>query len=1014
MSQQILNLGTTLGDGTGDTIHAAGVKINANFSELYANIVPAQSSFSGYVLTTNGTTLSWASPTTIANLSVPVASTTVSGTVKVDGTTVLINNGVISVPTVGITKATAYTVNGGTIGGVIPDGTSISINSSTGVISANAVSLVGNTLSTGITASSLTSFGASPTLITPNIGAATGSSLSVTGQLVSTVATGTPPLSVVSTTAVTNLNSSLLLGSTWASPGAIGSTTANSGAFTTLTTTTPLAPQYGGTGISNTSTSTLTLSGGYGITFGATATTSVTLPTSGTLLTVNGSGSSLTFGTGTLSLAGNLTHSGAFTTSIASTAATSVTLPTTGTLASLSVTQTWSAAQTFNLNTHLLKGSSTGVTTLNSGLTGLSNNTLTLPITATDTLAALGTAQTWTANQTFGITNLIVQGTSTGVTTIGSANASASNYTLSLPAATSTLAILGPQTFTGTQTFADSSSWSTSGISLASGKSVTTAAGALLLTSAATNSQVNIASGATQYLTVVGSTSSGVTVTASGGNLLLATAGGTQATITNTASPTNYLTLTGGTSPTVGTSAGNLSLSPTTIIGSGSTYSWQLSGGSSNVFASAGGTYMIFNPTTTTNAAIRFTAASTTSAEIDAMDPTGTSSYQNLTINAASTTLSVSGATAAKISTGGTNYLTFAGSATNPVIGTSSGTLSLNPSTGNVVISSGTNPSLSLYDSSQGADLKMWRHYLTGTNYQLLASNDALSSATIGYQVTRGTTYNIASHTWYTSTTAGTAVTGMSLTGSSTATSLSLGNTATVGSNVFNGTNSGTAGGASINVQNNSSAVIQIGNYSAIAGGAYSANATIWASTALNIYASNYSTNPAVQVNSAGSGSNALTFNGGTTGNPSIGTVSGNMTIGPVASITEAVVITGAAPTSTQAFYTNSGSVQYYTTNTANNWIINIAGGSSTTLTSILAVGQAITMTLMVTQGATAYYQTAIQIDSVTQVVNTNVFWQGGTAPGAGNANGIDVYSYTIIKTASTPTYTVLASLTRY
>jgi hypothetical protein len=46
----------------------------------------------------------------------------------------------------------------------------------------------------------------------------------------------------------------------------------------------------------------------------------------------SGSGSSLTFGTGTLSLAGNVTHSGAFTQTFTATANTSVTLPTSGTL----------------------------------------------------------------------------------------------------------------------------------------------------------------------------------------------------------------------------------------------------------------------------------------------------------------------------------------------------------------------------------------------------------------------------------------------------------------------------------------------------------------------------------------------------------------------------------------------------------------------------------------------------------------------------------------------------------
>jgi hypothetical protein len=46
----------------------------------------------------------------------------------------------------------------------------------------------------------------SPTLVTPVLGAATGTSLSVSGQLTSTVATGTAPLVVTSTTPVANLN----------------------------------------------------------------------------------------------------------------------------------------------------------------------------------------------------------------------------------------------------------------------------------------------------------------------------------------------------------------------------------------------------------------------------------------------------------------------------------------------------------------------------------------------------------------------------------------------------------------------------------------------------------------------------------------------------------------------------------------------------------------------------------------------------------------------------------------
>lgn len=54
-------------------------------------------------------------------------------------------------------------------------------------------------------------------------------------QFISTIITGTPPLVVASATQVANLNSSLLEGGTWQVPGTIGSTTPNTGAFTTFT-----------------------------------------------------------------------------------------------------------------------------------------------------------------------------------------------------------------------------------------------------------------------------------------------------------------------------------------------------------------------------------------------------------------------------------------------------------------------------------------------------------------------------------------------------------------------------------------------------------------------------------------------------------------------------------------------------------------------------------------------------------------------------------------------------------
>lgn len=71
--------------------------------------------------------------------------------------------------------------------------------------------------------------------ITANSGAFT--TMSATGQITSTLATGTAPFVITSTTKVTNLNVDLLDGSDWGTPGAIGSTTANTGRFTTVTAT---------------------------------------------------------------------------------------------------------------------------------------------------------------------------------------------------------------------------------------------------------------------------------------------------------------------------------------------------------------------------------------------------------------------------------------------------------------------------------------------------------------------------------------------------------------------------------------------------------------------------------------------------------------------------------------------------------------------------------------------------------------------------------------------------------
>lgn len=125
----------------------------------------------------------------------------------------------------------------------------------------------------------------------------------------------------------------------------------------------------------------------------------------------------------------------------------------------------------------------------------------------------------------------------------------------------------------------------------------------------------------------------------------------------------------------------------------------------------------------------------------------------------------------------------------------------------------------------------------------------------------------------------------------------------------------------------------------------------------------------------------------------------------------ERMNIVASAATGTIAMNILTSGSWYYTSNATGNWVLNVRGDGSTTLNSILTTGDSVTVAFLATQGSTAYYNTSLQIDGTTSGVT--VEWQGGTAPTAGNASGIDVYLYNIIKTASA-TYTVLASQTKF
>ena len=125
----------------------------------------------------------------------------------------------------------------------------------------------------------------------------------------------------------------------------------------------------------------------------------------------------------------------------------------------------------------------------------------------------------------------------------------------------------------------------------------------------------------------------------------------------------------------------------------------------------------------------------------------------------------------------------------------------------------------------------------------------------------------------------------------------------------------------------------------------------------------------------------------------------------------EVVTVSATAATGTIAYDITTQSVLFYTSNASGNWTVNSRASSGTSLNTALAIGQSVTAAFLVTQGATAFFNNVVQVDGTASGVTTR--WQGGTAPAAGNASSVDVYVYTIVKTASA-TYSVFASQTRF
>lgn len=123
----------------------------------------------------------------------------------------------------------------------------------------------------------------------------------------------------------------------------------------------------------------------------------------------------------------------------------------------------------------------------------------------------------------------------------------------------------------------------------------------------------------------------------------------------------------------------------------------------------------------------------------------------------------------------------------------------------------------------------------------------------------------------------------------------------------------------------------------------------------------------------------------------------------------EAATVSATASTGTINYDVTTQSVLYYTTNASGNFTLNFRASSGSSLDSIMSTGESLSATFLCTNGSTAYYNSAVQVDGSSVTPK----WQGGTAPTSGNASSIDGYTYVIIKTGSAA-FTVLASQTKF
>jgi chemotaxis protein histidine kinase CheA len=243
--------------------------------------------------------------------------------------------------------------------------------------------------------------------------------------------------------------------------------------------------------------------------------------------------------------------------------------------------------------------------------------------------------------------------------------------------------------------------------------------------------------------------------------------------------------------------------------------------------------------------------------------------------------------------------------------------------------------------------------------------------------------------------------------------------TATSGQTTFSGAddNGATLGYTALNIQVVMNGVIlDPSDYTASNGTSVVLGTGAATGDLINVYAfASFTVADTVSASSGGTFAGGITVQGSLTASSTLG-VTGATTLAGVSATSATVngtldieevyekVTVQTSTTGTITFDTTAQAVELYTADQTANRTINFSNVNAN-----LAIGQSLSVAVLLTNGATPYYLNVYQVDGSAVTPK----WQGGTAPSAGNASGIDSYNFTIIKTADA-TFTVLASQTQF